>query len=544
MKTIKYNDFLDKVHGGWYAKCLGGAAGAPVEGIKKIIDINDFTEIYNPDLPNDDLDIQLLWLEVLETKGAHINSCDLADAWLEKCWYPFSEYGYFVKNYKRGIKPPYSGVINNSFFKEGMGCPIRSEIWGFISVGNPALAAQYAYMDATLDHADNSVYAEQFLAAVESMAFFENDMEKLFKIGLEYIPNSCKLAKCISMVTELYKNNNDWRIVRETVLRHFGHPDFSNVTQNLGFVAIALLYGKNDIRRTINIALKCGYDADCTCASAASVVGIIQGYTALGEDICELINDYFVVGIDVQRPSNSIKELASDTCAAALRVPNDEVLFLDVPSEFEQIQKPTEFKGFELEQVTEDGLRREKEKLKPICWEVYGPFFEPLEKETDTNYPSPHGEGCTLPPLECMVNNAVCLEKEYIDERGVEKLEPFCVIEAYEDLIPLEDSIQTEGQMCCYLKTDITVEADMTAWIVIGNTDGFKVLNNGEVVIARDEIRYWTPYNNFELINLKKGTNRIVLKLLRRTERLKFSIGFRMYDGSHWHRSHWHIDMP
>lgn len=85
--------------------------------------VDDFTEIYDPELPNDDLDIQLLWLDVLENKGTVISSCDLADAWLEKCWYPFSEYGYFLKNYERGIKPPYSEIVNNSFFSEGMGCP-------------------------------------------------------------------------------------------------------------------------------------------------------------------------------------------------------------------------------------------------------------------------------------------------------------------------------------------------------------------------------------------------------------------------------------
>ena len=175
MKTITYSDLLDKIHGCWYGKCLGGAAGAPVEGIKEIIETDNFEEIFNPDLPNDDLDIQLLWLDVLEEKGINVTSDDLAKAWIEKCWYPFSEYGYFMKNFERGIKPPYSGIINNSFFKEGMGCPIRSEIWALISAGNPKLASQYAYNDACLDHADNSVYAEQFLSAAQSIAFFEND---------------------------------------------------------------------------------------------------------------------------------------------------------------------------------------------------------------------------------------------------------------------------------------------------------------------------------------------------------------------------------
>jgi len=207
MKINNYNEFLDKVHGCWYGKCLGGAAGAPLEGVKKLIDIKDFTEVFNPDLPNDDLDIQLLWLEMLENKGYNITSCDLADAWIEKCWYPFSEYGYFMKNYMRGIKPPYSGIVNNRFFKEGMGCPIRSEIWGVLCAGKPELAKEYAYLDACLDHADNSVYAEQFLACVEAMAFFESDIVTLAKKGMEYIPSDSKLAAAFNFIWENTKGN-------------------------------------------------------------------------------------------------------------------------------------------------------------------------------------------------------------------------------------------------------------------------------------------------------------------------------------------------
>lgn len=99
MNKINWNTFLDKVHGCWYGKCFGGAAGAPYEGIKKLIYDADFINKITPEQPNDDLDLQLLWIDVLKNKGTVICSCDLADAWVEKCWYPFSEYGYFLKNY-------------------------------------------------------------------------------------------------------------------------------------------------------------------------------------------------------------------------------------------------------------------------------------------------------------------------------------------------------------------------------------------------------------------------------------------------------------
>ena len=243
MRSIEYSRFLDKVHGCWYGKCLGGAAGAPVEGLKKLLDVNDFEEIFNPDLPNDDLDMQLLWLDVLEEKGTIITSCDLADAWVKKCWYPFSEYGYFLKNYMRGVKPPYSGIINNSFFKEGMGCPIRSEIWGIIAAGNSKLATEYAYLDGTLDHADNSVWAEQFLAAAEAEAFFENDVPTLLKKAIAFIPVDSKLKKAIELVFDCYGHGLEWKAVRQEVLNKYSHPDFTNVVQNLAFVVLALLYG-------------------------------------------------------------------------------------------------------------------------------------------------------------------------------------------------------------------------------------------------------------------------------------------------------------
>lgn len=161
------NDYFNRVYGGCLGKCLGGAAGAPVEGIKKLLPYKDYKEMIRPDLPNDDLDLQLLWFEVMEEKGLSVTSKDLADAWEKHCWYPFNEYGIFLKNYERGIFPPYSGRFNNPVFSEGEGCPIRSEIWGMLFPGQPQKAAEFAKIDGCLDHTDNAVWIEQYYAAME-----------------------------------------------------------------------------------------------------------------------------------------------------------------------------------------------------------------------------------------------------------------------------------------------------------------------------------------------------------------------------------------
>lgn len=620
MDVIYYSRYFDKVYGGWLGKCLGGAAGAPVEGVKSVIEVHDFSEIMNPDLPNDDLDIQLLWLEVLENKGIKVTSKDLADAWLKKCWYPFSEYGYFIKNYRRGIAPPYSGTFNNLFFKEGMGCPIRSEIWAFAFPGNPELAVKYAHMDAVLDHAGNSVWAEEFLAAVESMAFDESNIIQLINKGLKYIPRDCKLYNCISLVMELYKKDNkDYLVTRQEVIRKFGHHDFTNVVQNLGIIIIALLYGEGDLRKTINIALSCGYDADCTCASAASIIGVMIGAESISNELKALVKDNFVVGIDVKRRSTSIRDLAEDTCKLGLdlyiqlqdsSVKHEACLEVNVLYKEEPSIGYFDTKQFSIEIVNKSRQKFQgKLRIKDVpkgwkvnledtdiiinagetrlidneittseelsyinntnilrvvlldeegkmvestsfgfagasVWKAYGPFSDQLIKAPNPNHPPCHGEGSVLPTVECMVNNEVHLNKEYIDETllDFDRLTPACIINAYEDLIPVDESFGVEGQTAFYLTQDIISPKDREAWAVIGNNDGFKLWVNGEKAMEKDEIRLWTPYNNAEIIKLSKGKNRIVLKLLRRTENLKFAIGIRKYEGEHYHRKEWYVD--
>ena len=103
--AMTYDQYFDKVYGGWFGKCLGGAGGARCEGIKQKLDVT-MRQVLDKDIPNDDLDIQLLWLTVLEEKGLAVTADDLAEAWLAHCWYPFGEYGYFMRNARRGIRPP------------------------------------------------------------------------------------------------------------------------------------------------------------------------------------------------------------------------------------------------------------------------------------------------------------------------------------------------------------------------------------------------------------------------------------------------------
>ena len=187
--------------------------------------------------------------------------------------------------------------------------------------------------------------------------------------------------------------------------------------------------------------------------------------------------------------------------------------------------------------ATKGGLEESYKTTSPVKWRIYGPYFDQLDLPMNPDYPSPHGEGCVLPDIVCMVNNEVFLEREY--DKGEKTFD----IDAYEDFIKIDDYITMEGQYACLAETKLVSPDNRKVWLVIGNNDGFSISVNGENVLLKDEIRLWTPYNNFCLVDLKEGENDISIKLLKRTKCLDFSVGFRIYDGNHWHKTKWCTDL-
>ena len=617
MRSINYDQYYDKVYGGWIGKCIGGNIGAAVENNKYLLDLKK-DEIFPETIPpNDDLDLQLLWLQVLEQKGVHLNGKDLAEAWQKYCWYPFNEYGYFLHNYERKINPPVSGWFNNEYFRNSMGSPIRSEIWGMISIGNAELAKQYAYHDATLDHDTESVWGEQMLAAMEAEAFFESDLRKLIGIGLSHIPVESHLRRCIEFVIREYEKGTDWKKTRRLMLEHFGHPDASKAVQNLGITMLALLYGGKDFETTQLIALNCGYDTDCTCATAGAILGIMLGASNIPEDWKAQAQDTFAVGIHIQRPTNKISDLTTDTCRVGVAVSrslNRHVRIENIPDNLDveriSIEPKTplveiipdyhglpaigcgESKEITLKLVNHSGdilqgeltlsisggasVSPDKISLsipagdsfeqpvrvevpstleiipqafviesrwaspgkEEVCewiglagsapYYVIGPFWDLYDTEEYDSCPfyDPVHNRKGRPKGAANFNNYVNLDREYIPEDSFEKLPEGRIFNSPEHKIPIDEWIGKAGPICVYLVQDIESPDDREAMLMVGNSDGFKIWVNQEQVYRTDRSWFWMPYNHHIPVKLKKGRNRVVMKLVRRGESISFSAGY------------------
>lgn len=111
---IDRQEYLDKVYACWVGKNIGGTMGGPYEWVRDMVDCQGFTSPKGEPLPNDDLDLQLVWLRALENYGVRsITPQLLGEYWLEYVTGSWNEYGIAKGNLRAGLLPPYSGEYDN-----------------------------------------------------------------------------------------------------------------------------------------------------------------------------------------------------------------------------------------------------------------------------------------------------------------------------------------------------------------------------------------------------------------------------------------------
>jgi ADP-ribosylglycohydrolase len=340
MSVINIAEYKDKVYGCWAGKNIGGTLGAPFEGKREINEI----EFYAQDLggapaPNDDLDLQLVWLHAAREHGAaNITPRLLGEYWLGVINGPWNEYGVGKANIRAGLFPPLSGSSNNDRWKFSNGAWIRSEIWACLAPGNPDQAIKFAYMDACVDHCGEGIYAEMFTAALEAAAFIVGDIKELVAIGLSKIPADCRVARSVRIAMDHYKKGKSWKEAREALVKASADLGWFQAPANIGFTVVGLLYGEGDLGKTVCRAVNCGDDTDCTGATAGSVLGIIGGRKAIpekwlspiGESICKVCVSCF---IGYPRTLGELTDRVIETAVQTVRAQKAPLMIEDAPTD-------------------------------------------------------------------------------------------------------------------------------------------------------------------------------------------------------------------
>ena len=270
------NSLRRRMLGCFLGKAAGGTLGQPYEGYEGPLGLTFYDPVPEDMIPNDDLDLQVVWAYLLAGEDNPVVSRELlGGGWLRHVHFPWSEYGIAIRNLKLGIPAGASGGYDN-WFTSGIGAAIRSEIWACLAPGNPELAAAYAREDAMVDHTGTGIDAAMFMAALESAAFSSGTLDEILDAGLAVIPADCAVSRVVRDVRVWCSQRRTWAEVLGLILAHHGSEDFTNAPMNLGFSVMALLLGKGDFGQSVCMAVNCGKDTDCTGATVGAVLGLLD----------------------------------------------------------------------------------------------------------------------------------------------------------------------------------------------------------------------------------------------------------------------------
>jgi ADP-ribosylglycohydrolase len=318
--TIPYETYRKKVLGCWLGKAVGGTLGGPWEGKEIPHELTFYEPVPTEMIPNDDLDLQIVWLQSIRERGLPVTNRMLSRGWRDNIHMWPDEYGVCRRNLDLGLLPPLTGAYDNGFV-DGMGAAIRTEIWACLAPGDPELAAHLAWHDASCDHDGDGIHAATFLAVVESAAFLESDPHALIEMGLAAIPKDCRVSQAIRLVLEARPDSRDRETVLEQLKSAHHAQNFTDVPINLGIIVLGWLAGRGDFGASILAAVNCGYDTDCTGASLGAILGLIDP-DGIGERWLEPIGRQLVLSSSItgMAPADTLDELVEQTADLSRQV--------------------------------------------------------------------------------------------------------------------------------------------------------------------------------------------------------------------------------
>lgn len=235
-------------------------------------------------------------------------------------------------NLRRGVKAPRSGSIeeNGKTAAEQIGGQIFVDTWGLICPGDPARAADLAAAAASVSHGGSGVDGARFMAACVAAAYTASSLDEVLDAGLRFLPEKCDYRRVVETVRAYHRAHPaeaDFRACREMIAREFSdeeYPGGYHIVPNAGICILAMLYGKGELGRSIEISVMCGYDTDCNASNIGTILGVLGGLGGVPERYRRPINDLVTLSsvsgyLNLVDLSDKAKELARSPagCTAA-----------------------------------------------------------------------------------------------------------------------------------------------------------------------------------------------------------------------------------
>ena len=298
--TISKDVLKNKIKGGWAGQTIGVTFGGPYEFHFMGTFIGDYQQLMwnntllkknmldNPGL-YDDLYMDLTFVDVFEKYGLDAPLDSFSNAYANAgyvLWHANQSGRYNILN---GIKAPQSGYWKNNPHADCIDYQIESDFAGLMSPAMPNTASAISDKIGHIMNYGDGWYGGVFIGAMYATAFTSGDINHIVNEGLKTIPQQSEFYQTIHDVVEWHKKYpNDWKQTWLEVQRKWandiGCPDgvfapFNiDAKVNAAYVVIGLLYGDGDFTKSLEIATRCGQDADCNPSTVGGILGTILGY--------------------------------------------------------------------------------------------------------------------------------------------------------------------------------------------------------------------------------------------------------------------------
>ena len=303
------SDYVERVYAGVLGKIIGVYLGRPFEMwnydaiMAQLGEINYYVhEKLNVPLivTDDDISGTFTFLRALPDYG---NSKDLTPAQIGQTWLNYlieqatilwwggmgnsTEHTAYLR-LKSGIEAPKSGSIetNGKVVSEQIGAQIFIDGWAMVAPGDPELAADLARRAGSVSHDGEAIYGAQVIAAMESQAFIESDINKLIDTAVSLIPKDSVIAYMINEIREWHAKEPDWRKAREQLDEHYGNHIYGgncHMVPNHGLIVFSLLYGEDDFQKSLMVVNTSGWDTDCNSGNLGCLLGIKNGLAGIDQ---------------------------------------------------------------------------------------------------------------------------------------------------------------------------------------------------------------------------------------------------------------------
>ncbi len=338
--TLKKEQLLDKIKGGWAGQVIGCSYGGPTEFqfngtmIQEYVPIpwhDNYIKTWYDNLPGlyDDVYMDLTFVDVFEKYGLDAPVDSFANAFANAdyiLWHANQAARYNVLN---GIKAPESGHWKNNPHADDIDYQIEADYSGLMSPGMINSASEINDKIGHIMNYGDGWYGGVYVGAMYSLAFVSDDIEFVVSEALKSIPTESDYYKCMADVILWHKKYpNDWKQTWFEVERKWSaevgcpegvfKPFNIDAKINSAYILIGLLYGNKDYSKTIDIATRCGQDSDCNPASAAGILGTMLGYSNIPEYWMKSLKE--VEDIDFKYTTISLNDVYNLSCKHALQM--------------------------------------------------------------------------------------------------------------------------------------------------------------------------------------------------------------------------------